>query len=98
MEKRTLESMGYTNHLDFLQYQNFTISKDYLNAIFAAAAEIPDEYVHRAMVVGSIEDVRAQVEGLSRAGVKHISLIDMLAPKSTKRTLRAFAKIIRQYR
>src|SRR4029077_9549840 len=36
MEKRTLESMGYTNHLDFMQYQNFTISIDYVKKIFKA--------------------------------------------------------------
>jgi phthiodiolone/phenolphthiodiolone dimycocerosates ketoreductase len=52
MEKRVLESMGYTAHLDFIHYQNFTISSAYVAKIMEAASEIPDEYVHRVMAVG----------------------------------------------
>lgn len=98
MEKRTLESMGYTEHLKFLQYQNFTISKEYVQKIFTAASEIPDEYVHRVMAIGSVDDIRALAEKMVKMGVKHLIVCDHLAPKSTKRTLEVFRKIIREYR
>jgi phthiodiolone/phenolphthiodiolone dimycocerosates ketoreductase len=98
MEKRTLESMGYTEHLKFLQYQNFTISKEYVKRLFDAAAEIPDEYVNKVMAVGSVDDIRAQIESMTKAGVKHLIVCDHLAPKSTKRTLEVFRKLIREYR
>jgi phthiodiolone/phenolphthiodiolone dimycocerosates ketoreductase len=98
MEKKTLESMGYTDHLKFLQYQNFTISNEYVKKIFTAASEIPDEYVHKVMAVGSIDDIRALIEQMTKTGVKHLIVADHLAPKSTKRTFEAFKKLIREYR
>lgn len=98
MEQRTLQSMGYSRHLDLLQYQNFTISKEYVDRIFRAAAEIPDEYVERGMAIGDFDVVREQVDALAGAGVKQIGVIDMLGAKSRKRTLGAFAKLIREYK
>jgi phthiodiolone/phenolphthiodiolone dimycocerosates ketoreductase len=98
MEKRTLESMGYTEHLKFLQYQNFTISKDYVKKLFDAAADIPDEYVNKVMAVGTVDDIREQIDKMTKAGIKHMIVADHLAPKTTKRTLEAFKKLIREYR
>ncbi len=98
MEKRTLESMGYTDHLKFLQYQNFTINNDYVKKIFAAASEIPDEYVHKLMAIGGPEEVRGLVEDMTKTGVKHLIVADHLAPRSTKRTLELFKKLIRDFR
>lgn len=98
MEKRTLASMGYTGDTKFLQYQNFTISNDYVKKIFAAASDIPDEYVHKLMAVGSVDDIRALIEDMVKTGVKQLIVCDHLAPKSTKRTLEAFRKLIREYR
>lgn len=98
MERRTLESMGYTNHLSFLQYQNFTISNDYVKKIFQAASEIPDEYVHKLMAIGSVDEIKSLVERMSKMGVKTLIVADHLAPAGTKRTFEAFRKIIRDYR
>jgi phthiodiolone/phenolphthiodiolone dimycocerosates ketoreductase len=97
MEKRTLASMGYQARADFLQYQNFTISKEYVASIMKEASEIPDEYVHRCMVVGTLEDVKAMVEQFSKAGIKHLVVADFLAPKSTKRTIQSLRKLIASY-
>ncbi len=98
MEKRTLESMGYTDHLEFLQYQNFTISNDYVKKIFSAASEIPDEYVHKLMAIGTVDEIRALIDDMVKTGVKQLIVCDHLAPKSTKRTLEAFRKLIHEYR
>jgi phthiodiolone/phenolphthiodiolone dimycocerosates ketoreductase len=98
MEKSTLESLGYTEHLKFLQYQNFTISNDYVKKIFAAASEIPDEYVHRTMAIGTADDIREQIERFTKAGVKHLVIADHLAPKTTKRTIEVFRKLMKEYR
>ena len=46
------------------------------------------------MAVGDVGDIRGLIEILSKAGVKHLAVADFLAPKSTKRTLRAFSKLI----
>lgn len=94
MEKRTLSSMGYEADINLLQYQNFTISSEYVAAIKKKASEIPDEYVHRCMAVGSAEEVERMVELFSRAGFKHLVVADFLAPASAKRTVEAMGKII----
>jgi phthiodiolone/phenolphthiodiolone dimycocerosates ketoreductase len=94
MEKRTLASMGYEPRADFLQYQNFTITKEYVARIMKEASEIPDEYVHRCMAVGTLEDVERLVEQFAKAGIKHIVVADFLAPKTTKRTIQSLRKLI----
>ena len=98
MEKENLKGMGYTNFSGFTQYQNLVISKEQVDNIFRVAAEIPDEYVHRSMAIGTMEDVRMKVEEMYDAGIRHIVLIDLLAPGTTKRTIEEFAKLIRNYR
>lgn len=98
MEKHVLGSMGYTAHLEMKQYQNFTISKEHVGAIFRAAADIPDEYVHKSMAIGSAEEVRAKIGEYSRSGLRQVSIIDLLAPKTTKRTLEIFATLLPGFR
>jgi phthiodiolone/phenolphthiodiolone dimycocerosates ketoreductase len=97
MEKRVLESMGYTAHLDFIHYQNFTISREYVAEIMEAASEIPDEYVHRVMAIGEMRDVEEKIDSLAKAGAKHLAIADFLAPKTVRRTLESFAKIRGNY-
>jgi len=97
MERRTLASMGYDVPADLLQYQNLTISKEYVAAIMERASEIPEEYVHRCMAVGTLEDVERLVEQFAKAGIKHIVIADHLAPKTTKRTIQSLRKLIASY-
>jgi phthiodiolone/phenolphthiodiolone dimycocerosates ketoreductase len=97
MEKRTLASMGYDARADFLQYQNFTITKEYVAKIMKAASEIPDEYVHRCMAIGTLEEVKGLVDQFSKAGIKHMIVADFLAPKTTKRTIQSLKKLIASY-
>jgi phthiodiolone/phenolphthiodiolone dimycocerosates ketoreductase len=97
MEKRTLASMGYDVQADFLQYQNFTITKEYVAGIMKAASEIPDEYVHRCMAIGTLDEVKALVEQFSKAGIKHMIVADFLAPKTTKKTIQSLQKLIASY-
>ena len=98
MEKENLKGMGYIDFSDYTQYQNLTITKERVDDIFKQAAEIPDEYVHRSMAVGTMEDVGAKVEEMHSAGIKHIVLIDLLAPRTTKRTIEEFGALIRRFR
>ena len=98
MEKENLKGMGYTNFSGFTQYQNLVISKEHMDNVFEVAAEIPDEYVHKSMAIGTMEDVGAKVEEMYGAGLKHIVVIDLLAPGTTKKTIEEFAKLIRKFR
>jgi phthiodiolone/phenolphthiodiolone dimycocerosates ketoreductase len=98
MERRVLESLGYKAHLDFMHYQNFTISREYVAKIMEAATEIPDEYVHRVMAIGDVGDVEGKIDGLAKAGAEHIAIVDFLAPKTVKRTLERFRTMLRRYR
>ncbi|MGA2664677.1 MAG: LLM class flavin-dependent oxidoreductase [Nitrososphaerales archaeon] len=98
MERRTLASMGYDLGEELLQYQNFTISKEYVASIMKAAADIPDEYVHRCMAVGTLEDVERLVGEFEKAGIKHLVVADFLAPATTKRTIRSLSKLIAAHR
>ncbi|MDA4114563.1 MAG: LLM class flavin-dependent oxidoreductase [Thaumarchaeota archaeon] len=97
MEKRTLASMGYEARADFLQYQNFTITKEYVAQIMKAASEIPDEFVHRCMAIGTLEEVKGLVDQFSKAGIRHMIVADFLAPKTTKRTIQSLKKLIASY-
>jgi phthiodiolone/phenolphthiodiolone dimycocerosates ketoreductase len=98
MEKRTLASMGYRAPANLLQYQNFTISEERTARIMKEAELIPDEYVHRCMAVGSMEEVEQLVERFVKAGFKHLVVADLLAPKSTRRTIESLSKLIASYR
>lgn len=98
MERRVLESMGYKAHLDFMHYQNFTITREYVGKIMEAASDIPDEYVHRVMAIGDMSDVEEKIDDLVKAGAQHIAIADFLAPKSVRRTLERFRKMLRRYR
>ncbi len=97
MEKRVLESMGYTAHLGFIHYQNFTISREYVARIMEAASEIPDEYVHRVMAIGEMGDVEEKIDSLAKAGAKQLAIADFLAPRTVRRTLESFAKVLGNY-
>ena len=95
MEKITLRKLGYSSNVPHYQH---IMPLDYsITEIMNEAAKIPDEFVYETMGVGGIGEVEEKVENLAKAGVKHLAIADLLAPKTLKRTLNAFRKIIRDY-
>jgi CO dehydrogenase/acetyl-CoA synthase gamma subunit (corrinoid Fe-S protein) len=98
VEKRMLEDLGYIAHLHFVDYQNLTISKEYIAKMMEAASHIPDEYVHKVMAIGDVDDVKNTIETLARAGVKHLVITDMLAPQGVGRTLERIKKVLKEFR
>ena len=59
--------------------------------------QIPDEYVHRCMAVGTLEEVKGLVDQFAKVGIKHMIVADFLAPKTTKRTIQSLRKLIASY-
>ena len=95
MEKITLRKLGYSSNVPHYQH---IMPLDYsITEIMNEAAKIPDEFVYETMGVGGIGEVEEKVENLAKAGVKHLAIADLLAPKTLKRTLNTFRKIIRDY-
>jgi len=96
MEKALLKSLGHAP--ETTDYQNLvTCSQEQVNIILHAAETVPDEIIYRTAAIGEIEDAKVRIEELRRAGVKHIAVLDLLAPRGVRRTLTLFRKIIRDY-
>jgi phthiodiolone/phenolphthiodiolone dimycocerosates ketoreductase len=93
MEKHTLRGFGYS--ADMPQYQHIMTSREDVAEVMAEAEKIPEEYVYKTMSVGGIREIEQKVEGLVKAGVRHFAVADLLAPKTVRRTMTAFSKIIR---
>ncbi len=97
MERTVLTSLGHEPHAETRHYMRLLVSQDEVAQVMNAAKEIPDEYVHKTMAIGGAPEVTEKVEELSKAGVRHFAIADLLAPTSVKRTLTICRKIIRKY-
>jgi len=95
VEKNMLREFGYDTQMD--QYQNLDVGKQSVARIMEAAQRVPEDLVYRVLAVRGADDVNDRVEELSRAGVTHFAIGDLMAPKTVNRTLRLFSKIIRRY-
>jgi len=95
MEKYTLRSFRYSPNI--AQYQHIMTLRDNVAEVMSEAEKIPDEVVYKSMGVGGISEVEEKIDGLASAGLRHFAIADLLAPKTVKRTLTAFRKIIRAY-
>ena len=95
MERSVLKTLGYSHQLP--QYQHIATGRDDVNRIMNEAQKIPDEFVYRTMALdrSSVDD---RIEELSRVGVRHFAIADLLAPKTVRRTLTFFKGIIKRYR
>jgi hypothetical protein len=50
------------------------------------------------MAIGGIDEVKDNIGNLARLGVRHFAIVDLLGPKTVRRTLKLFRKIIRDYK
>ena len=62
--------------------------------IMSEAQKIPDEFVYKTMALDT-NAVDDRVEELASAGVRHFAVADLLAPKTVRRTLTSFRRIIK---
>jgi len=94
MERSVLKTLGYSHSLP--QYQHIMTSRDDIAKIMNEAQKIPDEYVYRTMALDTCA-VHDRVEELASAGVRHFAVADLLAPKTVRRMLTSFRRIIKRY-
>ena len=95
-EKTVLASLGYTPQTG--HYQNLvSLSKKDVANIMDIAEGIPDDLVYQTMAIGGIDEVKDNIDKLARLGVRHFAIVDLLGPKTVRRTLKLFRKIIRDY-
>lgn len=96
VEKTLLREFGYARNPD--DYQNIlSLSKDDVSKLMRTAADLPDEYVYRTMAIGKLDDIGEKIDELAEVGVKHFAVLDLLGPITTRRTIRMFRRIIRDY-
>jgi phthiodiolone/phenolphthiodiolone dimycocerosates ketoreductase len=96
MEKSVLTSLGY--NVETAQYQHLKVGKDDVANILNAAQDVPDDFAYKVAAIGGEREVEEKIEQLSKAGVNHFAMQDLLAPKGVKKTLRRFGKIVRRFR
>jgi len=94
MERSVLKTLGYSHSLP--QYQQIMTSRGDVAKIMSEAEKIPDEFVYKTMALDT-NAVADRVEELASAGVRHFAVADLLAPRTVRRTLAAFRRIIKRH-
>jgi alkanesulfonate monooxygenase SsuD/methylene tetrahydromethanopterin reductase-like flavin-dependent oxidoreductase (luciferase family) len=94
MERSVLKRLRYSHSLP--QYQHVMTGRDDVAKIMSEAQKIPDEFVYRTMAMDS-DAIEERIEELAKAGVKHFAVADLLAPKTVRRMLSTFRKVIKEY-
>jgi hypothetical protein len=94
MEKNVLVSLGYAS--EAAQYQHLMVLREDVAKVMDEAAKIPDDLVYRTMAVGGAEEIQEKAEELAKAGLRHLAIADLLAPKAAKRTLQICRKVMRR--
>jgi len=95
MEKTILKSYGQNSPI--AHYQRLSVLPHDLPKITEAAELIPDDIVEKTMAIGGIEEIEEKIQSLSKAGVRHFAIADLLAPRSIRRTLPLLHKVIAHY-
>jgi hypothetical protein len=96
VERSILASMNYQLDPDLLQYQKLSVEPDSVRVLMREAESIPDENVYRTTAIGGMSEANLLIEELSKAGVEHFAVVDVLAPRTAIRTMGMFQKIIRE--
>jgi hypothetical protein len=96
MEKDVLVSMGYASEV--AQYQHQMVLREDVAKVMDEAAKTSDDLVYRTIAIGGIGEIEEKVEELAKAGIKHLAIADLLAPKTAKRTLQICRRITRRSR
>ena len=72
------------------------VSRKDVYRILTRAKEVPDDVVHETMAIG-IDEVHERIEEFARAGLRRFAVADLLAPRTMKRTLSTFRRVIQYY-
>ena len=94
MERSVLRKLGYSHMLP--QYQHVMTGREEVAKIISEAQKIPDEFVYSTMALEN-DAVEERIEELAKAGVRHFAVADLLAPKTVRRTLPAFRRVIKRH-
>ncbi|MGO9645859.1 MAG: hypothetical protein ACLPY5_14080, partial [Candidatus Bathyarchaeia archaeon] len=96
MERSVLRSLGGESLIE--QYQHLKISRENINNVLKVASSIPDEYVHKSMAVGGVDEVNEIVEEFTKAGIQQFAVCDITPPKNVGKIMKLFPKLIKEYR
>ncbi len=96
MERSILRSLGGESLIE--QYQHLKISRENISNVLKVASSIPDEYVHKTMAVGGVDEVKEIVEEFSKAGIQQFAVCDITPPKNVGKIMKLFPKLIKEYR
>jgi len=96
MEKNVARSLGYSPEVE--QYQHLMVLKEDVARVMMSAERIPDELVHKTMAIGGVDEIEEKIDWFAESGVKHLAVTDLLAPKTAKRTMKLFSRIMKKYR
>lgn len=98
VERSVLASFGYVDdasHLD--HHQNVMASSGSVHALMHRAKNIPDDMAYRATAIG-LKEVGLKIEEFAQSGLQNFAIADLLAPRTMRRTVRVFGKILRGYK
>jgi len=96
MERSILRTLGGESLIE--QYQHLKISRPNINNGLKVASSIPDEYVHKTMAVGGLDEVKEIVEEFAKAGIQQFAVCDITPPKNVGKIMKLFPKLIKEYR
>jgi magnesium-transporting ATPase (P-type) len=72
------------------------VSHETVRRILTQAKEVPDNVVHETMAIG-IDEIHERIEEFAKAGLRNLAVADLFAPKTVKRTLSNFRRVIQAY-
>ena len=96
MEKSVLASLGY--NVETAQYQHLKVGKNDVASVLSAAQDVPNDFVYKVAAIGGEREVEEKIEQLSKVGVNHFAMQDLLAPKGVKKSIKRFGKIVKRLR
>jgi len=97
MEKSILASLGLKSPAH--HYQNLAyLSEEEISKIVSASEQVPDDIVYQTMAIGGTDQVKERIDELTRVGARHFAIVDLLGPRTARRTLALLRETIRDYR
>jgi alkanesulfonate monooxygenase SsuD/methylene tetrahydromethanopterin reductase-like flavin-dependent oxidoreductase (luciferase family) len=94
-EKSVLATFGYKRQTE--HYQRLMVLPPQVKKVVEEAEQVPDDIVYKTMAIGGIDEVEARIQEFQEAGLKHLAVVNLLAPSAIKRTLHSFRRIIKRH-
>lgn len=96
LEKNILNTLGEGNLVTSPQYQNLLASAKSVKEAIRIAGRVPDAVVEKTAAIGGEEEVRQKVEEFQRAGVKQVTVAELIPPSRPRKMIEFMGRIIRR--